>query len=695
MPKKNSFLSKINNKINNNPVYQKYQDIFLDITSDFDDNGDLDINQDGVYSLSEKQKDFFKSLYCPTQKLPFRDDLIVQLYPELLKEEIGDNERDLIQFATNYNDTWEKINILPIIAPMGYGKTSLIYYSLIYLHSLSINYQQRVVPLVFNLHHYKNDLVSFKNNEELLKDFVRNKLIKERLRFIFRKTISVSNTEFWKFYKKHCKSSFVDEEESLEDIYINDEISKIKEIKKLRNTEKSNDDFIFHLINYVKRVLNKEIVIVFDNLDPFDKDIIKFFIWEAKKLVSLSEARVLYTIRQTTYNLIYRTNRAVFSDRKLRWNSLPTSEILKMRCDKIDQNIVLEYAKKPLNIEGKIISISNIKNQMKTLISSILSDKGSQLITLFSNGDIRKQMTLLRLIFSSGVIPEWIYGSVLISEKNIDEHYEIKDYLLLVAIIIDHYTTYFGDEAEEVPGVLNIFCSAFDEQALSSFSRLMILSYLYQHRQEEHIQFSTFTRDLKIILEPFQQGIHLRKAFLYSLFRMLNKGLIESPDIHNLDKYDDFENSINEFKLSDLGEFYMTDLIINPNYIIFMKDDVSISQQYFSTFKDASTVKKEIFIMGQRRSVTRTFFANLSNAAYFLAAYSQKEIEFMVDLKHNQVLEEYKEMFGCSYEKLFSLRIVKELENYCKSIKDQPLVSQFCELKEKIIRCAIEREIIS
>lgn len=692
MTKINSNLTRERCKIPHNEIFHYFNPIFVELTDSLPEEYLVyhRFNKKKIleHKIPNNHKFFFEKLYCPTKKLKTNDKTRDEIFPELKNLNYGENEWDLISFCYNYKNKWT-LKELPVCAPIGYGKSCLIYYTLVYLRSRIKELKLKILPVILNLHIYRNELDIVKDNQEKLNNFMIKEVINPKLRNILSPYIDLKNEDFWNWYIENCGTDFLDKIKDVENTYEEEELKRF--VNEIRIKEKDKDNFLFFATKYVNEKFDQRIVLVFDNLDPLNISINLYILWLIRKLVDISALRIIYTLRYTTYAKLFYEMAEVLPTSKLGWNTVPTSEIIKNRCDNIDQKVIEDYKHRPIMISGKKLQINDISKVLKAIIHSLIGRFGINVIEKMSLGDIRKELTLLRVTFNSGLIPEWMLGSAIISNMQFKEDYVIPNHLIVSSIVTHNYSTFFTETSLEIPGLINVYCSSFSANYLSIFSILMILSYLKKRTGVDYITTAELLNTLEYIFNKYNNKEYLFKAFNYSLTRLLRKGLISSPDTDKIKYSDKFSEEVKEIHLTELGLFYLDFLMTNPNYLVYVKDDVELDRE--ADFTNCHTIRKHLTSNGTV-NLYNIFFTNLAQTVKFVKIYGEMEISLYKELKKKSCLEYYKKHFSPEIEKMFSLVVASDLESFCKTHHEN-LSELFLTVKSHIYNEAKSLELIS
>lgn len=670
MKKKNSkYPDPTNCIIKENIIYEHFREEFTNIFEKFNDYNrtyTTKTTDNGIIEkLTKKDNDFFKQYYVPARLLRTIDAKREETFSDIENDEIGLLEWQFIIFCTGFGGAFKNQKIIFLTGNVGEGKSSLINYVLKYLYFSKRTLKNRILPLVINCQGFKPDIEKEYRKTGAIDNFFDKKL-KDAINGISYNFAAINNEEFWTWYEGKFSTEYTKYVPDLRLLDFGKE-ELYKKIKQERLKEKQSEpEFVFYSSYYIIEKLKKDIIVVFDNIDPFDIEIIKKFYWKAKSIINKSEIKVIISLRKDTYRKL--------QDKLAEINIVKTipiyndlKRIILKRCENIDKNIAESETTKPLEFssyEGAKVKIDiNPSKAVKRIISLILNPIGLNCILNFSRKDVRKSLELLRITFSSGFLPISEVGTYLMQDNDYNDNYSLPPEYIISTLTTFGYGTYFTQEAKKlnIPGLLNIFSCANHQTSIQIFSKLFILNYFSK------IGFEISVDNKKKIINHYKECVdsmelseELVSGFVSSFQRLFNKGLISSPDAHFTDTDEEFINDIKEVKISTLGEYYINNLMFSPFYLMFIKDDVYLHNN--EDFDDAFYVYNE-------ENINRFFWTNIKNIISFLKLYGELEIDSMLQFKKHETLDKFIHRFGCIEEKLFTLKIISELETFISNKK--------------------------
>ena len=653
MRKKNEQYSENKAKLDNNIVYEYFRESLQKIICKFDETTE-----------DELLSPFFEELYYPS--IPIRTDKskIRLFFPDIDENSIGQSEWKLLSFACNLNDISENDKIMFLLGKIGTGKSTLLHYVFRYLIK-SKSLRNRISPIIISCHNYHDDLINLKSDE--LKEFVFGKILKNHLSKTLADTIKLKNENFWKWYYKKSKTRYSEKISEARDMYLNNKELTDRKILEIRKDEKGEMDFYLFATKYLKEKDGITTVIIFDNLDPFELDVIINFYWMSRNYIQKSSAlRIIISLRETTYHKFHRKTGQIDIIKRLN-HSVDFLSILQKRCSVLQKEIK-KLNKKPLTFfptNGKELTIKseNADKHLSKLIQIILRSDATNCLFKFADENIRSQLELLKIIFSSGMIPKSIFGKVLITDEEFSTNYVIPSPFIIRAIVTFGHSTFFTIKAKEcdVPGVLNVLGCSYNQEEIMMFMKIYILRYLKNHQAAIGLTIEKIKSDWNSIIETIYDNKQIMtEAFDYCLYRLFTCGLISSPDTHYVKTIEDFSINVSEISISPLGTFYLNDLIFNPEYLFFIKDDVYLND--ISSFDGCIDVFAKYHLNKQ-------YWINFLNIIRFLKEYG--EMEFLVLSKFNDFkkITSFVQQFSTPSEPMITLSILRELDRFHKNPK--------------------------
>jgi hypothetical protein len=645
--------------LDKNIIYQHFYDDFnviMDKFNDFNQQFNIKTDDDGnIVGLSNKDYTFFKEFYTISKRIQTEDPIRKKRFPDLTYEDIGVSEWELITFCSTFQSTMNN-RLKFVVGNIGEGKSTLINYVLKYLLQEKQSIKNNILPILINCQGYLSTIESGIKKGISINDFF-DKLIKKIFFDLMRFQIAISNDSFWNWYEKNIVSDYRQEIIDLRSLGY-DETGQVFEIRKLRKKEKdTNEDFFIHSISYAIQILKKQIIIVFDNVDPFDIEKVVEFYWKAKNYINQSPVKIIITVRKDTFRkLKFKIHETASLEPIIMDTSL--ENILRLRCTKLLEKVEYSNVIRPLIYTSDNVSYKKEINpifHLSGIIEGILDEYAVNYISKFAKKNIRNELELLRIVFKSGFLPNSILDKSLFKDKN--TRVTVPPEYILSSIITFGYGTYFTSMSKKfkVPGVVNILSNSNHNNPIQIFSKLYILNFLQKKGHREEQKMETIIGIFCQCIKNMKDREELLESFKYSLYRLFNVGLLTSADFDHANTQEEFELYVKDLRISSLGNFYYETLLTSPFYLFYVKDDVYLDN--ISGFTDAYSVLKNF-------PKNRYFWENFKNLIQFLREYGDVEIKAMKSFIEFNTYDVFNSNFNPSYENLFSLKILNSLSDF-------------------------------
>ncbi|MCX6257986.1 MAG: hypothetical protein NTW49_08855 [Bacteroidia bacterium] len=660
MKTKNSMIPSSRNELPTNPIFDAYNNLIIDLTSDFNSHHDVKVLfDDGLftYQLTLGQKNFFENLYVvgKDDSFVFIPENVKMIYPELSDLRIGKNEWQLIDFVTSEN--FEMTRLVSIITPIGRGKTTLLSYTFLYLREMVPNLKKRVIPIAINCHGIKaplNDRV-YKNETF---DFLLTSVFKPALLKIIDQFIKITDNAFWDWYCENYQTTYGHKLHSYNDAL--NEVTTDQEkdfyrsqIFQLKNEEQDKEEYLYSAIEYVKKTYKKEIVFIFDNMDFLSINSIQFLIEFVERIKGKTSLKFILTLREITSRKVSEAFRGTLFETMLDWVPVNSIEVMNRRCNLLNESLVSEAERNPIVIRNIKIFVSNVKELILGLTSAI--SNSTDLIELFANNNMRNELQLFRIILKSGLLPEWSLNTVLFQfSDEIQEIKKIPTYIVLESIVTNNYGTYIDSKKRAVPGLINILSTNKTPEILD-FLYLLVLSDLMKHDNND-ILVKNINNRLFHLLNCCDREI-FDESFYDIITSLLNAGLLVSSEVYEISASDNVRTDVKYINISDLGRFYMNNLIYNYNYIVFVKDNINLKEINFE-----GTIETRIISYSENRFNRQKYTRlNLINLTRFFDEFVKKELEFLTHIKSQEKLLQYFDFYSSVNKSLYTVKMIDSI----------------------------------
>jgi len=686
MKKKNDIYDPEKLSLKVNPFAEAFNEIIVDATDSFDDTSDSNFivsNKKFIHNLNDRQVEFFEKLYIPFRRSEnFKKLILPEIklsFPDMETEKVGENEWEIIKYSTS--KIIDKLRILPIVAPIGQGKTSLISYTLIYLRYISKSFREKTIPLIIDCHTEAINLEKRKT-EKGLYNYLKE-LLNIKLRNILSPFTRLNNNNFWDWYLEVSETTYQDDYEDIVDSFVGERL--INEINLLRRNEKRKSHYVFTAIKYIIEIEKKSIIIVFDNLDPLDIHTIAKLIWSGKRIINLAKIKILYTIRSSTLEKLDKKTKGILPPFRIDWSNVDYIEIIKKRCSFITEKALVKANRISFTLnDGLRLKTTDIRKVLENFFMMIINN--SDIVVLFSSRNIRLMLRLLRVVIRSPYLPEWVYGSVFFPDIIKGEEKPIPYYIMIHALVANRFSTFVEKQREEVPGLINIM-TADTNDPKTNFLYILILSYLNKNFNYDPAPLQSVIKDLEYLFED--NKYHLNSVICSKIANLINAGLITSPETYKVENSKSIID-LEEISITPLGNYYISRLLFDFNYIMFVKDEVQLNGINFS---GTAAIRKKSTELNNF-IYWKFIRLNLFDIKLFFAEFSKIEREFLNYLIVNERLWHFNNKYNITSNKFYTLKMIEDTINkFSGSEENKDIIDELLECKLKAINKLIDMEL--
>lgn len=660
-------------KIDENRIYSHFKEIFNDALSDSpkpkDENEILSIDS-YTYELTDEEMNFFENIYVQYgNSTNIKSDYITDFFGEdvYIKNKIGEDEKKLLDFILQDNNS----NVLLITAPVGRGKSTLVFHTFFYLLQKSIQIKQKYIPVYLSSDEIKNELAGMKKAKEI-RDSLFNHLINKNLIDISKNFTKLSNDNFWNALSKNSEEfRFLEiEKEDISEIYKDNLDKKNIKIKQSRRKAREKENFLLHAIKTIQKVYSKKTILIFDDFDPLDLFIQETILNEAFYLSNNYNLKIVINMRDNTFKKLDHNVDGILSERQLDRLSLNTINLenyLKNRIKSAYDSYKKRIPKFNFEfIDTKINTRVTQENGWK-LISNMLDylmySESNQLLGHISYQNLKRINDFLKLYLSTGIVTNTKFYENII-KMNFEEMPEDRNqlWILLSSIITANYGTHFSTdgkcpEPKTLRFIINLFCNSRDGVNKYSENKYLIRFHLLSniYKSTEVSRKDLYTK-YKMVLNPKDESIY-EKSFNRALYRMLEANLIVSPQSYVINKVSSVSD-LHILQITDTGRFYLETFCSYFEYIMFMKDDIDFPDDlsFEKQYQICNCVDESSFKEQYEKSVLG-----------FIRFFETHEINFYRNLNKNQ-RKIFREKFSypISNEKFISAFLINKLIDYGK-----------------------------
>lgn len=177
------------------------------------------------------------------------------------------------------------------------------------------------------------------------------------------------------------------------------------------------------------------------------------------------------------------------------------------------------------------------------------------------NNDMRRALIAIRSFLRSRTLPAESFLPLIHTDTSGRGHMRLRRFHLLKGIMVDDRIHYRDDLPQESAVILDIFDLGPEVEVYDYLIQLRILSLL-AHRPQGLLK-SHLIRLLRVL------G---RKSDIckFTLHRLLRRGLISSPE------HDEIESNTEFFRITETGNFYLEDLVKDPEYLFQVVYDIPL-----------------------------------------------------------------------------------------------------------------------
>ena len=651
--------------LTNNPLYAASQ---KDLTKMF---GSFVVrNNMFTYNISERQfkfqqvaSEYFEGNYVPTRKLelvPLEESILEK---GIAKEEFSfANEFDLLSVVTEKETSEAFGNAYLIVAPIGYGKSTLLHYVL--YHLIAKNNIDSIIPILIGFHNYKNQFISFKEPIEY-QEFVM-KLICDEIMRLCVGMIDVISEEFWEFYSSRnaLHDSF---ERNTRKIY-GEKARKIILARRLFIMEHSGK-FALILAEYLSTRENKSIIIALDDADPLAISHIEALLWAIEALRGVYPFTFILSIRNSTWKKLHLITNQTLIYPKINWESATTAELIRNRTEKWKS---VFFRGKRVEYRGVNFIINRDNGLLASLINLLDDVDVLKFIETMSRGNIRSKFKLANWILSTGRIPERVerdafHAAVLDREQVL----HLDSYIAMSTIVTCNHETYFAEvhNRSDTPGIINLYeCAGAARLPHRHFIRSMILEYLIrQCGRNSNVHLSALSDVFHDTFGNSESMDDLVTILNSSILRLIKVGLIESPDQFCPETIVELQDNIDELSITDLGKYYRSGFSSEPRYLVYVKDSIDLPESDVDGISNAVRCAEICKNMGERIAYAELHL-NVKNTVALLVQLGKQESVMLKEIEDLSTRRIYKRHFGPDDHEMFTLKILNSLHKWSSDV---------------------------
>lgn len=183
------------------------------------------------------------------------------------------------------------------------------------------------------------------------------------------------------------------------------------------------------------------------------------------------------------------------------------------------------------------------------------------------NTDMRRALVTIRSFLRSRTLPAESFLPFIHTKTSEHAHMRLRNFHLLKGIMVDDRIHYRDDLPQESATILNVFDLGLEVEEYDYLIQLRILSLL-AHRPQGLPKLHLI-RLLRVLGRKSD-------TCRFALRRLLRRGLISSPE------HDEIENNTEFFRITETGNFYLEDLVKDPEYLFQVVYDIPLLHKTWS-----------------------------------------------------------------------------------------------------------------
>jgi hypothetical protein len=643
-------------KLNDNAIFNAFQASFSNVFGPvpYIDNSRCSVDENGFrYDCTESESLFYNNQYiCLRRMCQNINTLGINWHDNINLEQIGEAKRCLLDFV--YNSA--NVHTLQFEGNRGWGKTTILRF--LFFHIIPMLNQVnniKIVPIYLSMNRHINDYKGLELKRDTLKVLYGS--LSDAIDSYYHNDLSNINNDFWlhitskygfnkykislgRIEKMNCSAQ--EKEDKKWSIY--DEILRSRDAK-------------LHAFSYFVKQHNSIPLIILDDLDPLDTPIVQILFDEIYRIANTFSVKVIYTIRPSTAKKISRMGDYYTSNQRYVLSKPELFDVYLENC--INQLIqkINKFSHIEITLDTKKVSISDATQFYLNFLKILKQDRSRHLLESLSDGDIRLYNQLVKTCVQSGLInSEELITKLL--DVNFDQERSVPYWIIYTSIITQNHKLLFREvKANNNEHIINLLCnggSTFNKHLI----RLHLLSFFVKRGNADNSlnEISDYYNDLfnkkynSRVKSSIQRAI---KKFNNSSINdkdRMRLGLISNEDQLFIKNNSDIEKQ--EYKITDVGNYYFDELITTFEYLSYMKDDVDYPEAIAEQIKNNIEAKYQ-----QQR---------FDEVTKYLRFLFEQEKDFIDPLTTNQ-LQTYKDSFSpwFKYKKwLFSELFVDKMIEY-------------------------------
>jgi energy-coupling factor transporter ATP-binding protein EcfA2 len=351
-------------------------------------------------------------------------------------------------------------------------------------------------------------------------------------------------------------------------------------------------DYVVSLLRFAKEILQIELVLVCDNVDPLPKEACESILWMSESFSGSHACRVVVSMRQSTYSAL-RNKIDALTHIKIEVEPVQFLEMVSRRAQTLKSEIQHVMNSDPsvirsLGRDG--LGQSDATELLESMVSVVLTKEVLDEIELLSNRNRRLGLEILLGYFESSYIHvDSIVGKLYGKARNgITVESEIPTHVIIQSAVTRNYETYFRSVGQ-VQSIFNFWYDPALPAPLCYFVPSLLLRRMLKNDSMHDYRVESLEEELVSIFEHTVYAGKLRASVRASIDRLVRHLTIESPDVLVIDRGTRTPSNAG-LAITDLGKYYVNTLAYKLEYFSYVKDSIDFLGATVSRSPCASSI---------------------------------------------------------------------------------------------------------
>lgn len=567
--------------------------------------------------------DAFNACYIPAKKIGSIDrlrhvfDEDVDSLREIEQDAlIGEHEIDILYYAFSKKDG--PIEFLIVEGPMGCGKSTLVRSVRKLVKDSKYSLRGKVDILAVNSNNKLSEFESSRGNKHEIRNVIM-RVIDRRLTYMLSNVLDVNYEQFWEFVNRRSLrfSQVAVAIRAFKASHSDREKSRSYEMAK-RAEYVTTEDSLWDAIDFLKERLNRQLVLVFDNLDPLHTDIQREIVRIAKELTTESSLKMIVPMRPETRAILSQTENYL-RQRVVKISVPPLKDVLFRRSEYIRrqaEDMLIRERRRPGHAPGEPVphvASSPEQEMLDRVLKILLSESVLKHCRLLSGDSLRMALKMASAYIASGWLDVYHLSGQIEAAIGAGRSVYIPESIFNYAVITNNHKTYFLIR-QSFENVVNVWC---DGSLMFPWGHFIALHVLTIVLKSSCTVGGLCDRLDDIYAEsrmnfPGQTGDAVRDV----LISLINARLLSTPHqliVTSIDRND-------RIRITPLGLHYCREFAFSVDYFGFIKDEIKIesftghSPPFKSSCYDLgvadrlfNSVKACEYLLSQERKLMQSF----------------------------------------------------------------------------------------